>query len=160
MTKMLSIKTEPRLAEYSRAYRHIDVENDVTVDDLLTPGFWAHHAGAVQPKDLLDVLSEDMRLDVQLRVIEVGVGFVTMRLCATRHTPGKAKPAVAEVEETGEPLKEPKGYKVGFTPARKHYVQSTLTLPPQIVSDGHQSRREAIEAAIEHAEKVATKIAA
>lgn len=162
MTRILSIKTEPRIADYSRSYRHIDVDNDVTLDDLLTPGFWAHHAAALQAKDLLDVLSYDMELDVQLRVIESGVGFVMMRLCAERHKRGKAVEPTVETEEDTAPLPDlPRNYKVGFSPGSKRwYVQTTLTKPAQTVSTDHLTKREAIEEAIAHAAKVNTRIAA
>lgn len=161
MNKILSVKTEPREASYSRAYRHIDVDNDVTIDDLLVPGFWAHHVAALQPKDLLDVLSEDMELDVQLRVIETGVGFVAMRLCLDRHKT-KVTAKAATVEEDTSPLPAvPKDYKVGWNVGkRNYYVQSNRVKPPQTVSDDHQTKREAIEAAIEHEAKVSQKIAA
>lgn len=162
MTKILSIKTEPREASFSRAYRHIDVGNDVTLDDLLTPGFWAHHANTLQSKDLLDVLSEDMQLDVQLRVIEPGVGFVTMRQCVVRHNRSAvADVAAVEDEDTSELPAVPKGYKVGWNVGKRtYYVQSNLVSPAQIVSEDHETRRDGIEAAIAHAAKVGTKLAA
>jgi len=163
MTKPLSIKTEPRQAEFSRSYRHIDVDNDVTLDDLLTPGFWAHHANTLQEKDLLDVLSFDMDLDVQLRVVETGVGFVVMRVCAVRHNrSGDADATIEEAdEEEGELPEIPKGYKVGFSPgSKKWYVQTNLVKPAQTISTDHLTKRDAILDAVAHAAKVGTKLAA
>jgi len=158
MSKILSVKTEPRIADYSRSYRHIDVDNDVTLDELMIPGFWAHHANTVQPKDLVDVLSLDMELDVQLRVIETGVGFVVMRVCSVRHDRTVAND-VDEGDEPGELPQVPKGYKVGFTPKRGYYVQSSHVTPAEIVSSDHQTRREAIFAAIDYDKKINTKAA-
>lgn len=162
MTKTLSVKTEPRPADFSRAYRHIDVPNDTTIDDLLTPGFWAHHANTLMRKDLLDVLSEDLSLDVQLRVIETGIGFVTMRLCANRHpVKGKAPAPVVEAEDANDLPDVPAGYKVGWNVGkRNYYVQSNLVKPAQIVSDDHPSKRAAIESAIAYAAKVSSPLAA
>jgi hypothetical protein len=159
MTKLLSIKTEPRIADYSRSYRHIDVGNDVTLDDLITPGFWGHHANTLQPKDLLDVLSEDMELDVQLRVVETGVGFVTMRVREVFHDRSASNDVSEEIEDDVMP-EVPRNMKVGFTPARGYYVQSTHVTPAEIVSSGHENRREAILAAIDYDKKITTKAAA
>lgn len=64
-------------ADYKRSYYHVTVEPDVSLDDLLRPGFWVHYAQMLQVHDLIDVVSEV--LDVQLRVVEKGVGLVKMR---------------------------------------------------------------------------------
>lgn len=64
-------------ADYERTYHHITVEQDVSLEDLLRPGFWVHHVGTLRVNDIVDVVSDV--LDVQLRVIEKGIGLVKMR---------------------------------------------------------------------------------
>lgn len=64
-------------ADYERTYHHIVVEQDVSLDDLLRPGFWVHHVGTLRVNDIIDVVSDV--LDVQLRVVGKGIGLVNMR---------------------------------------------------------------------------------
>ena len=139
-------------AEFARAYWHLTVPNDVTIADLLRPAFWQHYPATLKAPALIDVMSEDMELDVQLRVLDTEVGAVHVRLRAAFNTREGE-------EETGEPIEVelpdvPQGYRVGFTPARQYYAQ--LTLEPgrkEMVSQNHETKLEAIEAAIEHAKR-------
>lgn len=163
MSNELSIKSEPRPIGFEWSHYSVTVPNGTTLNELLTPGYWAHHADRFKPRDLVEVLSEDTELDVQLRVIDTGVGYVAMRLCLKRHDYGKGKPAVTvETDEDKSPLPDvPEGYKIGWNVgSRTYYAQSNLVRPPEIVSEGHTSKREAIEAAIEHKAKVSQPLAA
>lgn len=51
-----------------------------TLEDVMTPGYWANHAYRMQRGAIIEVLSEDNTLDCQLRVLEVGPTFTKMRL--------------------------------------------------------------------------------
>jgi len=66
-------------AETERSYFHVEVDADVSLQDILTPAFWGHHASRVKRGTLIDVIRRDLTLDVQLRVLETGKGFVKVR---------------------------------------------------------------------------------
>lgn len=138
-------------AEFARAYWHLTVPNDVTLDDLLRPAFWQHYPNTLKAPALVDVMSEDQELDVQLRVLGSDVGMVHVRLRAAFNLrDGETETeAPAEVETPDVP----DGYKIGFSPNGGGYW-AQLTLAPgqkEMVSTGNTTKLEAIEAAIEHA---------
>lgn len=151
--KVLNVNAMQRPADYERSYYHLSVPNDVRVGDLLRPGYWAHHAGKLKAGDLIDVLSADLALDLQLRVIEAETGLVTMRL---RFVSAAREDDELPDDDEAEPLLEaPLGYKVGFTEADHYYVISRMVKPPMTISTGHETHNDAVRAAIEHAAKAA-----
>ena len=77
--KVLPATQRMDAADFSRAYRQMIVGPDVTLQDLLRPGFWVHHAEKIGIFDIIDVLSTDGALDVQLRVTGRERGLLYVR---------------------------------------------------------------------------------
>ena len=67
-------------SHYIRLQMTASVPAGTTLEDVLTPGFWANHAYRMKRGALIEVLSEDNNLDCQLRVLETGPTFAKMRL--------------------------------------------------------------------------------
>lgn len=134
-------------ADYARAYHHVTVDPDVTLEDIRRPNFWAYHVARLNPGDLVDVVSRDFSLDVQLRVIGKEIGLVQMRVLRAFSTEQKA----AATEVADETLPElPVNYKVVFAP-KAGWVARTID-PPETVST-HKTKIAAYQAAIAHAGK-------
>lgn len=155
MSKILpSTSFGTRTADYCRSHWHVVVTPDITLDDILRPGFWAHHVGSLNPMDLVDVVSQDMTLDVTLRVTGKGIGFVDMR-------PVRVYASEATQAGDDEPeidLTVPEGYIVNHAPKTGWRV---LTKDPHLeVSRNHKTRMEATLAAIEHSRRVQGQAAA
>lgn len=96
------------------------VENDITLEDILTPVFWSAYTRTLRPLSLINVVRKDGTLDVELRVLSVEPGAVAMRL---RDGPfvdnvnltslgGKG----AATAEDATQLTMPEGYKAQFWP--------------------------------------------
>lgn len=149
----MSMKTLPstamtRAADYARTYHHVNVDPSATLEDILRPGFWAHHVGRLKVGDLVDVLTTDGGIDIQLRVIESGIGFVSMRPLRIWVREEADTGPQTPVEALGD---VPDGYIVNHTPKTSWRV---LTKEPSAeVSRGHKSKAEATNAAIAHAAK-------
>lgn len=79
MAKTLHPTKMKNLADYERSTYHV-VLNDpsITLDDVLTPSFWQHHATNISIHSLIDVIGDGF--DVQLRAVEKGIGYVKMRV--------------------------------------------------------------------------------
>lgn len=133
-------------ADYVRTYHHIVVPVDHTVDDILRPGYWAHHPDKFRVFDLVDVLTEDGNIDMQLRVVRKSVGMVVMRPVRIWQADEKPKTEPAPADEPD--MEVPEGYEVNHVPAHKWRVMTKN--PSQIVSKGHGSKNEAIRAAVAH----------
>lgn len=132
-------------ADYVRTYHHVAVDTTVTMDDLMRPAFWAHHAPALRPGDLVDVVSDI--LDVQFRVVEKGVGFVKMRPRLLWQD-AKASAAV----DADQPMPEiPDGYDVKRGPRGLWRV--FVREPFLEVKGGIVTEVEARQVAAEHAAK-------
>lgn len=131
-------------ADYQRTYHQIKVTPDTTLEDILRPSFWAHHTKVLRPDDLIDILSQDGGLDVQVRVIGKGIGMVHVR---------PLRVWVRQQEEAAEEsdLEVPDGYTVSFAPAQKWRV--IINDPHMILSKDHKSRAEATAVAIAHSKK-------
>lgn len=151
MTKALPATAMTRAADYVRTAHHVVVPVDVTLEDITRPSFWAHHTGRLGMHDIVDVLSADGKFDVQLRVVDKGIGFVEMRVLRAWQREGAA------AEEAGELPEVPEGYIVNHAPKTGWRV---LTKEHLEVSRNHKSKREAIEAAIVHAAKASGLVAA
>jgi hypothetical protein len=154
----MSMKTLPstamsRAADYVRTAHHVNIDPSATIEDILRPSFWAHHVARLNVNDLVDVMTTDGGIDIQLRVIEKGIGFVVMRPLRiwTRDeglSAGEGNDTSAASEALGD---VPEGYTVGHTPKTSWRV---LTKEPNLeVSRNHKSKAEAINAAIAHAAK-------
>lgn len=145
-----------RGAEYVRNTHHVTVPHDITIEDLMRPSYWAHHVERLNPPDLVDVMTEDGSLDVQLRVTGKGTGYVEMRVVRAWL---REQPAAEEAEEPiGDALTPPDGYIVNHAPKTGWRV---LTKEPHLeISRNHTSKLHAIQAAIEHAARANGQAAA
>jgi len=134
-------------ADYVRSTHHLVVGPEISVDDLMRPGFWAHHTAGLRIHDVIDVVSQDDSMDVTLRVVEKGTGFVRMRPLRVWVREGIA----ADEPDSGLPI--PAGYKISFAPRTRWRVFTEN--PNMEISRDHPSREAAIIAATEHAAKAA-----
>jgi len=140
-------------ADYARGYFHAVVDDSVTLDDLLTPAFWAHHTRSLTKMTLVDVVRQDMTLDVQLRVIETGIGYVRMRPLRVFEDEVRAKEmadaAAATAGTDADEVKLPAEYKI--TTAGKGGF--TLTFVPSDAKIGEKIKTEAaaVQMAKDHA---------
>lgn len=147
----------PRLSQcvhdIARQYYHIRLDPQVTLEDLLRPNFWVHHASTLREGTLIDVYSEN--LDVQLRVVAVDTGLARMR--PLRVWERKVEVAQEEGEDASSQTDVPEGYMVKHAPRTGWRV---LTIdPPMEISRQHRNRDEALAAAKAHHAK-ATQVAA
>lgn len=152
--KILAANHLHNTAEYDRRSYFVKVDPDTTIDDILTPRFWAHHVQKLDINARVEVVSVDGKFDLDLRVVDRGVGFVTMRVLRRweRDVADKsiAVPNVSEADI-------PDGYTVNHAPKTKWRVFTKE--PLQEISRDHPTKEHAIAAAMEHAAK-ATNIAA
>jgi hypothetical protein len=151
--KTLPSTAMTRAADFSRTYHHVNVDPEATIEDILRPAFWAHHVPRLGINDLVDVVTADGGIDIQLRVTGKGIGYVEMRplriwLRDEGSTTMGDDHASAPVEALGE---VPEGYAVGHTPKTGWRVHTKD--PSNEVSRNHKSKNEAINAAIAHAAK-------
>lgn len=150
---MNTLKATARVdaAEFIREYRHVEVDPGTTLDDLLRPGFWVHHAERIGVNDILDVVASDGSLDVQLRVVKKDKGLLFMRP-RFGYQRDDIVPAAA-AEEAAEGPAVPDNYVVDHTP--KTRWRARMRNPAIEVSRGHMTRSEAVQAAITHAAQAA-----
>lgn len=146
--KQLPASAKLNDANFSRVYRHIVVDSDVTVSDLIRPGFWIHHGGHLARFDLLDVMASDGSLDVQLRVELVDKGLPKMRVLRQWVREGRAIDAAPgdEPEATA-----PAGYVVDQE--GKGTWRARTRNPVIIIAAGLLTKDEAMKAALDHAAK-------
>lgn len=146
--KQLPASAKLNDANFSRVYRHITVDPDVTVSDLLRPGFWIHHGGHLSRFDLLDVMASDGSLDVQLRVELIEKGLPWMRVLRQWVREGRA----VDAEPGDEPeATAPAGYVVDQE--GKGTWRARTRNPVIIVASGLLTKDEAMKAALDHAAK-------
>lgn len=136
--------------DFHRTYHHLVVDPSVTVDDVMVPKFWAHHVANLKINDLIDIVAADDSWDVQLRVVEKGIGYVKMR---PRMVWMREETNARTPDQPANEPDMPEGYKVTFSPNKQVLWQATTIDPHAVVSKGHKSRVEAINAAIAHARK-------
>lgn len=115
-------------AEHFRASYVAFVPNDTPLERILTPGFWANHwkaftqQGQSNPNEprlggIIEVMRHDMTLDVVLRVIGVGPGYVQVRELYPAYVDDSNLEAVEGAAAKEEKLPDvPYGYKVFFAP--------------------------------------------
>lgn len=146
--KLAATAMRSSIGDLQRTYHHVYVDPDVEIEDILRPNFWVHHVARLTPGDLVDVVSKDFSIDVQLRVIGKEPGLVQMRLLRgyVSDAPKVAAPVVSDDE-----LPElPDNYKVVFAP-KSGWVVRTID-PPETVKT-QKTKAAAYQSAIEHAAK-------
>lgn len=134
-------------ATYTRQYRHLTVGPDVTLEDLLRPGFWVHHEGKILNSDIIDVVSTDFALDVSLRVIGHEKGLLYVRPLRV-YAPDRSG---AEPIEEVAPGEVPDGYVVDHTDMTSWRARTRN--PMVIIASGAKTKGEAIAAAVAHSVK-------
>jgi hypothetical protein len=161
--KILPANALSRLAEHERGYFHVSVPNDTLAEDVLKPGYWANHTGRLKPGYLVDIVTSDLQLDMQLRCIKVEPGMVHMRLRFGYESNDRkaalelAKQAADGNAQAAEAIAVPDGYKVGHVPKLGFYVKLQAT--GETLAQGLESMLAAKKFAQEHAAK-AQKLAA
>jgi hypothetical protein len=88
-------------SHYVRLRMTAHVPAGTTLEDVTNPAFWANHAYRFKRGAFIEVLSEDNTLDCELRVLEVGPTFATVRVLRN-YVPDmgtKAAPAARPAED-------------------------------------------------------------
>jgi hypothetical protein len=148
--KFLPATTRCEYADLSRTYRHIVVADDVTLADIKRPAFWRQKVAAISPGDLLDVVSKDFSLDVQLRVTGKEPGLLFVRVLRAYERTEQAAIPVKETEALGE---VPENYLVNHAPKTGWRV---FTKEPSVELERNlKSKGDAINWAIAHAKRAA-----
>ncbi len=143
-----------KAAEFDRQYWHVTVDDDVTLADILKPAFWAHHAAKLSKMALIDVVRHDLTLDVQLRVVNVGVGYAVVRpLRVFEDEAAVSARMEREAIDAGnaEQTKLPEEYKI--TTLGKGGFTVTYVPTDAKIATGKKTRAEAVAVARDHAEK-------
>jgi hypothetical protein len=152
MSKTLVASAIQHTAEYERSHYHVQVDDDVSIADVLVPAFWSNHTRALKRFDVIDVIRADGMFDITLRVTEVGIGYVKTRPLRIWEDPAAAVAAeeiakAAAGGEANEPV--PPEYKI--TPMGKGGFAVTFVPADAKIAQGKKTRGEAVLAAKEHA---------
>lgn len=158
-SKLIAPKHFQQTAAHARQEWHVTVPNDTRIEDLLKPETWVHVANQIKPYALIDVVTEDCHMDVQLRVTGVSEGLVSVRptrfyenekarahILSVAAAESKTAPSelVAQAREMA-----PEGYKCGFNSnTGKFYVQLKAT--GNFVKQGIATMDEALALAKKH----------
>lgn len=67
-------------AHYTRLSLFAEVPEGTTLEDILTPEYWANHTQRLKRGAVIEILSEDNSLDCEIRVLKVGQTFAHVRL--------------------------------------------------------------------------------
>ena len=153
-------------ARQSRQEWHCVVDPETLVEDVMKPKFWVHVISKLKPMALVDLVSPDGTLDMQVRVISISNGLVTVQpriivedkvrragLYERRanktaagdqaHTPG-----ILQAQEIADQV--PEGYKVGWNPGKKRWFVLQKDTGARLAED-ILLREDAFKYAIAHA---------
>lgn len=133
-------------ADYGRAQLHLDVGPDTSIEDVLVPGYWRHHAAKLNVNDLIDILGQGF--DITVRVVEKGNGFVNMRVLR------KWEDDAIKAVETDHDDEIPAGYVIDHTPRTRWRVR--LKDGAAEIARDCMTKPDAIAKALEHAVKSGT----
>lgn len=135
-------------AEYLRTQHHVVVDQDHSLDDVMTPGYWQHHVERLRVHDLIDVIGE--RFDATLRVMSKGNGYVETRLLR-KWVSEEPAAKLTDEERAAIEASIPDGYVIDHTP--KTLWRARLKDGGAEISRNHKSKVEAINAAITHSQR-------
>jgi hypothetical protein len=133
------------------------VPNDTRAEDVLRPGYWVHFARMLRPYAIIEVISEDCLLDMELRVVRVTEGLVYVRPLRVNDDKSARKIVEKSTVDTDTDAREPApdGYKIKFTAGNQsYYVQLKET--NTTLFKGLPNWDAAIEKAKDHAKKSAS----
>jgi len=129
-------------ASQARQEWHALLDPDTLPTDVLKPVFWVHVMSRLKPMAVVDLVTPDGTLDMQVRVISIANGIVNVRprfiredkearaeVYARREDPStRPDPLNGFAEQTEVREYTPDGYKVGWNPGSKTwYVQLKAT---------------------------------
>lgn len=87
-------------SHYVRLSMTASVPAGTTLEEVLTPGYWANHAYRLKRGAIIEILSEDNLLDCELRVLETGPTYAKVRLLRNYVAEAEAaKPKTSTPEE-------------------------------------------------------------
>ena len=151
MSKALSPSAIQNTAEFNNSLYFVEVADDVTIEDVLRPVFWAHHTRRIEKNNRVSVVRADGAFDVDLRAIEVGVGFIKMRVLRLWEDEAAVKERAerAQAEATGDGVEAlPTEYKI--TASGRGFNVTFMPTDAKIAT-GIKTRGEAVNAAKTHA---------
>lgn len=156
-----------RGADYARTHYLVEVENDVTLEDVLTPAFWAHHHKQMPRLTVVEIVRKDLTLDGQFRVVRCEVGAVFLRpLGHIINNEDNIKRAVADKEAQdiadGINLDVPEGYKVKHAPFGYYVMMTVPGAEAENLTKGRSglSKAECAAFAREHHKRATTPVGA
>lgn len=134
-------------ADITRTLRRMMVPVGMTIEDVMTPGTWAHVFSKVKIDDEIIVWPEDRAWRLHLLVVDIGPGYVQTDILHQWARAGGKQ----EVEAEAVKLDVPDGYRVDHTP--KTGWRAFTKEPPLEISRNHKSHNDAVRAAVTHAAK-------
>ena len=151
-------------ADFHRPHYQVVVPNSVTLEDVLRPVTWVHHAFKFAPTPngnprrfgVIEVMSEDGLLEVHLRVLGVVDGLLRVRAYYHYEDPNRVLDKPVEIVSTSDLPREPtpEGYKIGFAPATGYWVKLDAT--NEIIFRNLHNHKMALERAVSHAKAAGT----
>jgi hypothetical protein len=171
---MSSVKLDPSnfnlSAKQARQEWHCLVPDDTLVEDVLKPVYWVHVMSKLKPGALVDLLTRDGTLDMQVRVLAIQNGNVIVRPRIIVQAEGRDKRVKAMQLEQAQQLGRdgfelqaeiravtPDGYKVGFNPGKKNWYVQLKADGSKLYAD-IMSRDKALELAIAHAKAAGVEV--
>jgi len=97
------------LAQHKRRVHLAIVPENVTIDDVLKPGYWKNVAAKLAPFDIIEILAEDGTWEAELRVTRCEEQWAKV---VVRHGP-------LQLETADKPETEASGYTLKWSGARK-----------------------------------------
>lgn len=135
-------------AAFTRAEYQIILEPDVTIEDVLIPGYWMHNASQLKIFDKIDVIGVDF--DITLRVREVGNGFVKVAMLSKWEDP-ETQHQVSKDEAAAIDALVPDGYVIDHH--SKTGWRARLKDGAIEISRNHKTKADAIQSAVAHFHK-------
>lgn len=129
-------------SHYVRLSLFAEVPAGTTLDDVLTPEYWANHTQRLKRGAVIEILSEDSALDCELRVLKVGLTFAHVRLLRN-YIEGAAPAAPTSLHED---------VKVSFGGKQDRW---RIIHRDAVVQSGMETKAEAEKAAEEYKLKIA-----
>ena len=139
-------KTIPQLSPESlKPFEYISTRHDalvaqgVTVEDLLNPAYWAHHAVKLRPMDEIRARAEDGTWMAYLVVLASDRTWARCQLLS-KHNLGTADVALTQANEAE--VKRQKGlYTISFSGPEKYRV--IRKADKNVMSSGHEQKQDA-----------------
>lgn len=134
------------------------VPSDTTLDEVLTPAFWANHIPALtRPFARIEVIREDGTMDLDLRVLSVAPGMATVRMLRGMKDDQNLGVAQADsAEAPGVDLSLPDGYKTAFQPQGQNRGHLVRLPNGDILTQGQPTKAAAAAIARAHFAKAST----